>query len=416
MKQKRPPTPQKTAETVNKEIAIPLYSQIKELIIRAIASGEFKAGARIASEAELAKKYGVSRITTKQALLELMQEGIVYRVPGKGTFVKSLPSQMEAGPVNGNVRSYEQAEAVACENGKIIPPVGTAGVGLILPYLNDFYEAGIVSGAERELRNLNYHLIFRKSDNSMAEENRAIETLRAEGIQGLIIFPIEGPYCSNALIKLKVDGFPFVLVDRFFRGIDTNYVVSDNFGGAYAAGKYLISLGHRHIGLVGYSPENVISINSRIRGFTQALADMGITLPAQRMELTLEREQVYNHQSGRADPEAVKSIQGYLKKNPDLTAIFAINDYTAICVLRAALQLGIEVPGELSIVGFDNNLLSANVEVPLTTVNQPKKEIGRNAARLLLRIIQNPAADTEKIILPAELVIRASTSAPASKT
>ena len=415
MEQKRTQLSQKTAETVNKEIAMPLYSQIKELIMRSITSGEFKAGSRIASEVELAQKYGVSRITTKQALLELMQEGIVYRVPGKGTFVKSLPSQPEAGLANNNSRPYEQFEAVTSENGKIYP-TGTANVGLILPYLNDSYEAGIVSGAERELRNLNYHLVFRKSDNSMAEENRAIETLRAEGIQGLIIFPIEGAYCSNALIKLKVDGFPFVLVDRFFRGIDTNYVVSDNFGGAYAAGKYLIDLGHRRIGLVGYSPENVISINSRIRGFTQALADMGITLPGQRMELTLEREQVYNHQIGRADPEAVRTIQGYLKKNPDLTAIFAINDYTAICVLRAALQLGIRVPEDLNIIGFDNNLLSANVEVPLTTVNQPKKEIGQNAAQLLLKGIRNPAADTEKVILPAEMVVRASTCPPDPKT
>ena len=142
MEQKRTQLSQKTAETVNKEIAMPLYSQIKELIMRSITSGEFKAGSRIASEVELAQKYGVSRITTKQALLELMQEGIVYRVPGKGTFVKSLPSQPEAGLANNNSRPYEQFEAVTSENGKIYP-TGTANVGLILPYLNDSYEAAL---------------------------------------------------------------------------------------------------------------------------------------------------------------------------------------------------------------------------------------------------------------------------------
>lgn len=395
--------------SVNKEIATPLYSQIKTLILRSIESGEFRAGEKIPSEMELAAKYGVSRITTKQALNELMQEGVVYRVAGKGTFVKEPTRKTAArGGADLFAEAAEETSPAQSTRGRM------ASVGLILPYLNDSYEMGIISGVERELRRQDCNLVLRKSDNSAEEETKAVEALRAEGVQGLIIFPAEGMYCSEALLRLKLDRFPFVLVDRYYQGIDTNNVVSDNFGGACAAGRHLLELGHRAIGLVGYTPENVISINYRIKGFNQALAEAGVSLPASRMELKLEREQVYNHRTGQADPSAIEAIRDYLRRNPDLTAVFAINDYTAICVLKAALSLGLSVPGDLSIVGFDNNILAANVDVPLTTVNQPKEALGKSAAQLLLRAFENTQA-TEKIVLQADLIVRASTAPPARR-
>lgn len=390
--------------TVNKEIATPLYSQIKTIMLQSIASGEYKVGEKIPSELELAKQYGVSRITTKQALNELMQEGIVDRVAGKGTFVRrTVPLPNDAPdsathPQSSRVRSSQPGS-----------------FGLIVPFLKDTYEMGIISGVEQELRGQDCRLIFRKTDNSITEENKAIESLRDEGVQGLIIFPAEGMYCSEALLKLKLEQFPFVMVDRFYRGIECNYVVSDNFGGAYAAGEYLIHLGHREFGLIGYQPELAVSINDRIQGFCQALADQGIPLSQARKELSMIREQTYDRHTGQVDPVAIQTVQAFLDRNPEITAIFAINDYLAICVLRAALQMGLNVPRDLSVIGFDNNILAANVEVPLTTVNQPKEEIGKSAAQLLQRMIETENPVTEHLVLCTELIVRASTAPPRGK-
>lgn len=389
---------------VNKEIATPLYSQIKMIMLQSIASGEYKVGERIPSEIELAKKYGVSRITTKQALNELMQEGIVDRVAGKGTFVRrAVPFQND--PYNSPVHP----QPLQVRN------VQSGSFGLIVPFMKDTYEIGIISGVEQELRDRDCRLIFRKTDNSIIEESKAIESLRNEGVQGLIIFPAEGMYCSEALLKLKLEQFPFVMVDRYYRGIECNYVVSDNFGGAYAAGEYLVRLGHKEFGLVGYQPELAVSINDRIQGFCQALADHGIPLPQGRKELSMIREQTYDRHTGQADPVAIQTVQAFLERNPQITAIFAINDYLAICILRAALQMGLSVPRDLSVMGFDNNILAANVEVPLTTVNQPKEEIGKSAARLLQRMIETENPATEHLVLPTELIVRASTASPRGK-
>ena len=397
---------------INKEIATPLYSQIKSLILQSIVTGEFKTGDKIPSEMELAAIYGVSRITTKQALNELMQEGVVCRVAGKGTFVKAQEEKNDITLGVSGLREISEEFTGKTPGLSQAAKTKMTSVGLILPYLNDTFEMGLISGVEQELRKQDCHLIIRKSGNSPEEESRAIDALRTEGVQGLIMLPIEGMFCSESLLKLKLDKFPFVLVDRFYRGIDTNYVVSDNYGGAYAAGKHLVELGHCHVGLVGYSPESVLSIYYRIKGFCQALADAEIPLPAARMELSLEREQVYNHNTGRPDQLAIATIQRFLGENPKMTAIFGINDYTAVCILRAALAMGLRVPDDLSIIGFDNNLLAANVEVPLTTVNQPKRGIGKCAAQLLKRIYENDGQATEGIVLPTELIVRMSTAAP----
>jgi DNA-binding LacI/PurR family transcriptional regulator len=230
---------------------------------------------------------------------------------------------------------------------------------------------------------------------------------------------------SPALHWLQKRGLPMVLVDQYPRE-DTISVNVEDRSGAHAAGQHLVELGHRRIGVVAFAvrpphgisdptplPTEGFGSNERMHGWLQALAAADIVPTVFRTN---------DPQGGAA------ALDALLAADPEITGVLCYSDVIASGVMTAAQQRGLEVPGDLSVVGFDNTPLAAHLQPPLTTVDQDVIEKGRIAAAAVIRLLGratvlsgNPAEGAgegpetpaiDHAVLPTSLVVRQSTAAP----
>lgn len=193
---------------------------------------------------------------------------------------------------------------------------------------------------------------------------------------------------------------PVVAIDPHTGRADLPTVESDSFGGALTATRHLIELGHRRIGFLAGRPD-LRSAGLRDAGYRRALSDAGIPLdPALvgigRYELDVTRESARIMLSGESRP----------------TAIFAANDLSAIAVIDVAHELGLRVPDDLSVIGFDDVPEATRRALPLTTIQQPMRRLGAVAADMVFTLLSGQEVDEMHVILPTRLVVRATTAPP----
>jgi GntR family transcriptional regulator, arabinose operon transcriptional repressor len=333
----------------------------------------------------LAHQFKVSRITIKKALDDLVEKGIIYRIQGKGSFVS-----MEAGSepmVYQHDPSFKRGKMVA----------------LLMPRVDARYNTAILSEIEKTLNEQGYTLIFCQTQDSQQLEQIKLKQVLDLGVEGIIIYPVEGETYNEEVLKLTLEGFPLVLIDRYFRGIDANSVCSDNFQGAYDATRHLLNLGHNRIGIISTEHHGTTSIEDRILGYEKALTDYKTSIDQRLYLLNLE---ILKKEDNK------KKIQEFLRKNPDMTAVFAISN--GICLLDAAEELGIDIPKDLSTVMFDDYDLADFMQPSPTCIQQNEKEIGKKAADLLVSTIEDPKLKRQKILVPIHLQVRNSTTKSSS--
>jgi DNA-binding LacI/PurR family transcriptional regulator len=180
---------------------------------------------------------------------------------------------------------------------------------------------------------------------------------------------------------------------------DINYIGIDNFKAAYDATNYLISLRHKRIGLIIGPYRKMGRLLKRFKGYKQALKDRSIEFDPSLVISTepglLEGKQAMHQMLSLPEPP---------------TAVFAVSDHLAIGALSSIKQAGLQVPGDISLVGFDGVELAAYCDPPLTTVRVPAREMGRLAARVLMELISNKARQTLQYCLDVDLIIRKSCS------
>jgi DNA-binding LacI/PurR family transcriptional regulator len=365
-----------------KSSATALYRQLANQLRQSIYDGLVPEGAQLPTEFELAANCGVSRGTVRQALGLLAEEGLIERVAGRGTFVRQCER-----PASRTV-IYERA------------------IGLIIPSANDQLSLSILIGAEGAAKRRGYQVMFNHSSESPEQEKEDLDRLLASRVAGAIVFPVSDVEYSETIWRLHESKFPLVLVDRYFPSLDCDYVVVDNLGGGYKATEHLISMGHTQIAFLhtgaGY---NTTAVRDRYRGYRRALADYDLPF-----------QETWASSLKRVDPvsgpEEVSAIcASYLQRPDRLGAVFAANDSTAIGLISAATSLHLRVPDDLAVVGFDNMRMAAQVHPPLTTVHQPRVEIGIQAAQLLIDRIEGKDGPPEHIVLPTHLIVRDSCGA-----
>ncbi|HSZ42743.1 MAG TPA: LacI family DNA-binding transcriptional regulator [Trebonia sp.] len=267
------------------------------------------------------------------------------------------------------------------------------------PYKLDDYFGVILSAIERSLRQAGKVPLL-SAEALDADEPGLPELLRSDITEGAIL--ILPPEPSGVLAGLRRTGFPFVVVDpRTALPRDVAAVSAAHLAGARMATEHLLRLGHTRIAAIA-GPRNWIAADDRLLGFRAALAAAGQLVPA---ELIREGgEPTIAH--GRAAAQVLLSLPA----RP--TAIIAFNDKMAIGAIQAAADLSLHVPGDVSVVGFDDLELSGVVTPPLTTVRQPLEEMARLGVQLLSRLISGREIDALHVELATELVPRASTSPP----
>jgi DNA-binding LacI/PurR family transcriptional regulator len=357
---------------------IPLYYQVKKMIISELMRRNLKTGDIIPKEMDLCKKYDVSRITVRRAIAELVSEGVLYRVSGVGTFIKELTEKDFH--ISGKDRQ----------------------IALVVPDIEDLAISAIFSGIDIAAQKHDYEIIIYSSGRRIEKENYNLSHLLQSNSTGAIIFPNWGTANVSHIFELKRQGFPFVLIDRYFREIETDYVVTDNIAGAFDAVTHLIRLGHKRIGFIGGLDNS--AGNDRMEGYKKALSKNGIVVDEDL--ITALDKNNYSRLQTEPDSGGYRETKNLLKLKNRVTAIFAASDGIAIGAMRAIKDAGLKIPDDVAVVGFDNLKYASLLEVPLTTVAQPFKEIGQKAIEILISKIEGKSKELNQIILKPELVIR----------
>ncbi|MCJ7842884.1 GntR family transcriptional regulator [Lederbergia sp. NSJ-179] len=306
-----------------------MYQQIKEYIKEQIRSGELRLGDLVSSEIELMEKFHVSQITTKNALNGLAEEGIVERVRGKGTFV--IDSELLKGSNQSTTNPVKHSNGI---------------VGLILPSMKTKIEQEFVNYIEMYASKYKYNLMIKITRESQFEESNAIEMFHELGAKGVIIFPTEKETYNESILRLTLDKFPLVLIDRYLENIRTYSVSSENEKGTFSAISYLIHKGHQHIGLISPLITNTVTIE-RSTGFEQAFLNNGLVLN-KNMWLLINFHKISKEQTPML-------IQEFFLDNPDMTAVFIMNAELSRYTNMALENLKKEYGRDIELISFDDS-------------------------------------------------------------
>jgi GntR family transcriptional regulator, arabinose operon transcriptional repressor len=361
------------------KVKLPKYLQIVESLRSGIAAGKYRDGSRLPSEAELVRRFGVSRMTVVKAMQQLQQEGLLVRRTGSGTYA---------------------AEADKTQN-----PV----FGLMIPDLGEteIFEP-ICKGMARSPGLSGHSLSWGHSLASSANKEEDVEHLCQQYIEqkvsGVFFAPVEfsgrRDQVNRRILKsLHTARIPVVLLDRCILKYpdrsEYDVVGLDNRRAGYVVADHLIRQGAQHIAFLAKA-DSAETVDARITGYREALFAHG-RMPSKHLLLC-------------GDGSDAPSIEDFLKKNK-VDAIQCGNDITAAKLMRSLLGMGVRVPEDIRIAGVDDVKYAGLLPVPLTTFHQPCSDIGAAAIAAMKERIGNPQLPGRSIMLNGHLVVRKSCGA-----
>ena len=274
-------------------------------------------------------------------------------------------------------------------------------ITLILPSITSLFYPELARGVEDVAREKGFSVILCNSDRSRHEEDRYIDFHIQSNIDGLIVVK---PHMDKERVEALQSTTSVVLIDADEKQMqDINLVNSDSYFGQMEAVRYLYRLGHREIGYIG-GQLDAKSDFDRLNAFRDAHEIYEIPLNENNIKCG-----VYSFDHGYLSALTI------LNRPDRPTAILCANDIIAFGALRSARELGLHVPDDVSIMGFDNIEASVYCEPQLTTVNHPKYELGRVSALMLIAKIQNEAEPSKHLQLRTSVVVRESTAPPRKK-
>ena len=365
-------------------IGQPVYKKIYNDFLEKINSGSLKPGERLPSEMELCSLYNVSRITSKRALELLADQGYIFRSPGKGSFVSS------------NLQQSDNKNSFLKET-----------IGFILPDFADPFGTRLIYGIEESCAALGYHLVLKRTRDQCEDEEAAIKQL--SGIAGILLVPVHGEYYNQEILKLVLNKKPLVFVDRKLKGLAAPAVTANNLEAAETGTRYLLEQGHRDIAFFSGPLIHTSTVEDRHQGFLTAHAKFRISHNPSYLCQDISSIWTWPFYSPKRINLDIKTASNLLKKHPEITAAFTAEYSMAIIVKTAAESLGMSIPENFSILTFDAPPSITGVP-PFTHIFQDEYLVGKEAVRTLHSIItQNTPAPSADILVPARLIIGAST-------
>jgi LacI family repressor for deo operon, udp, cdd, tsx, nupC, and nupG len=366
-----------------KEKKKPLYQIIVDDLKKRIQAGEFEPTLPFPSQSELTKMYNTSEITTRRALSELAKEGIIYRTQKKGTFLHlDDKNEIVKSKNQGNIKKIffvHHSDSLVIFEGR---------------FYCDLLEGLKKAGEENSI------------EIQMWDMGDQFELPKEENIGFILLpsLPLASEIPMEILKKWKDEDRKLVTIQYYYPHLQIPYVIVDNLTGGYLATEHLLIQGHTRIGII-LTGKSYFEINQE---FSLRLQGYKLALNQHQIEFDLELVCVM---SGNGENE-IMGYQGYQQladlPNPP-TAIFATSDYKAMGVLKAAKERGISVPEDLSVVGYDNIMVSQFTYPYLTTIKQNSHLLGKKAVELLN--FDYPRGNMRDEIVP-ELIVRSSTGSP----
>lgn len=271
-------------------------------------------------------------------------------------------------------------------------------IGLILPEVIHYYFATVLDGVEEEAQRHGYRVIVGQSHESYEREKELCRAFYESRVCGIIVSLAKDTKDYQHFRELQSSGLPLIFFDRICHGINASRVVVDDYNGAFNAVSYLVKTGCRRIAFFG-SPMHLEISKNRYNGYKDALQQNGLAIDEKLVRICDNRED-----AERVTPELL-----LLDNRPD--AFFAINDDTAIGILRVVKRSGLRVPDDVSIFGFSDGFRSRASDPQLTSVNQRGQEVGREAVDILISEVEGtlPADKVNKRVVRTEMVIRDTT-------
>lgn len=358
-----------TLQKVDQEDPTPKYLQARTILVDAIRSGRLAPGAKLPSTKEISGLINISLITAHKALEGLVQAGWLRREVGRGTFVRE--------DVDPGVMSQR-----------------TIHVGLLIEShvsIGDYYHGTIINALRR----------------CAAEDDRKVEfffhdrfDLRDKGNGSVGAICLHPTSEARPEVEHLAGQHPIVVLGGRFDHSDVTAVDCDNAAGAADAVNTLCDMGHKRFLLLG-APQNLSNARDRIEGATQALAERGI--PVEPEDCVIARDSL------ALDDASAAALRARLIAPDRPTAVVAGGFYLALAAMHTIREVGLSIPDDISVVGFDDPVAAAMLNPPLTTVRQPLELMAETAyERVCKAIAERHNGSSEQVNLPAEFIQRES--------
>ncbi len=269
-------------------------------------------------------------------------------------------------------------------------------IGLIVPNISDIFYARIARRIERTAEPFGFNVIFSSSGENPRKESELIQSMLSRQVDGLII--ASSQQNAKDILRLKRVNFPFVLIDRQYPDIETNYVGVDNAGGIDLAVGQMVKSGRRRIGFVSIKP-GLEPIRKRMEGYQIAMQKHG---------LEVKKEFIHELNLESCESEMESAIRTMVQFPGSIEGIVFSTHYLAAAGLRELRRLNIRVPMDVAMVSFGQMDAFDLTEPPITSVTQPSDEIGKKAVELLLRDMKSEMSENEIISLQTNFIVRKS--------
>lgn len=352
---------------------VPLYQRIFEHYYEKIMTGQLKEGDKLHTDKEIMEIFYVSRITAKAAVQMLVERGLVERFPGKGTFVTKEPKQKRI-------------------------ETSTKLIGVIMCDIDASFGLDLFKGIEKEAEQRNVHILFRRSFENVDLENNAIRSMVEMGVNGIIIQMVHGETYSEEILKLHLNGLPFVLIDRHMDKTRVPFVTTDNQRSAAKMTTFLLDNGYKNIAFISASTEHTSTLTFRYEGFkSQYKLSKNYALLDLKTPEIRERDEV----SIQADRDLIKE---HLLKHPEIDCVFAAEFYVATLVKDVLEDMGKNIPEDIGVVCFDSD--HSEVQNPFFThIKQKQYEMGSLAVRKMAAINDGDDEYSYSSFLVGDIVI-----------
>lgn len=363
-----------------------LSHQIYEYIKSQIQAGAYPDG-KLPTENELAQQFFVSRITTKNAMKQLAEEGLIVRIQGKGSFVS-------------------QSSSEGLPHFSPPPPKTQKTIALIMGGYTSSFGLDVLNGAIMKAQSRGAHLIVASSNNDQQLETELISSFMNAGVKGIVVQPAHGEMYSRQIIQALYSGYPIVMLDRRMQGIDAPFVGVDNRALSRSAVNHLIQSGHRDIALLALADERSSTILERMEGFMDACVDNHVAVNKDLWLVNLNS--AFNQPPELLNvldtyENYVEQIQQHLLAHPEITAIFGTEYRVSKAAWEALRRLGRKTPEDVSLVSFDMDSSYVGSHT-MSYIKQPQHELGQRAVELLLDAVDHKPLKETNCILEGEWV------------
>ncbi|MDA3845245.1 MAG: LacI family DNA-binding transcriptional regulator [Vallitaleaceae bacterium] len=274
----------------------------------------------------------------------------------------------------------------------------TQTIGILVPSIENLFFSEVIKAIDGYLSNLDYRTFLCQTGGNPLGEETMVDSLLNRSVDGIVVVDPRTKLIKSGFYEGLTRRIPLVLINGYNQGIRCNFIINNELAGTTQALEHLVLQGHKHIGFM--------------RGKKSYSYDIKEAMYVDFMNKhQLEIDDMHLFQlPGGNDLETVKlakeSITQLFSNSTNMTAILCCNDFMAIGALNGAKTIGLSVPGGLSIIGYDNTLISQISEPPLTTVDHHMSELGDAAARRMVELISSKSAEYKKIVINTDLIVR----------